>query len=231
MTIDIRKRPTADAISDDPPQVVVERVRPYARCHACGDGVVEAVCSHCARLLCSRHLVAAGPLGPRAVLELFRTDPKAAAAPRAGKAAANPGEKATAAAGDPGVQKSGVQKPGDEKPGDEKSGDEKPGDQESEDQASGVQKSGGQKSENQKSGVPKPDKPGRKRSKDSDSNDEEERAGERLGARPRGSAHRHYCATCVPRARPFDAELIAPQRRRGWVLPCFLYSPWSDCCC
>ena len=111
MTIDIRKRPTADAISDDPPQVVVERVQPCARCHACGDGVVEAVCSHCARLLCSRHLVAAGPLGPRAVLELFRTDPKAAAAPRAGKAAANPGEKATAAAGDPGVQKSGGRSP------------------------------------------------------------------------------------------------------------------------
>lgn len=75
MSLDTRQRRPADASPDNPPPVVLERIRPSARCRVCGDGVVSAVCSHCARLLCDAHTFAAGPIGPRALLALFRMAP------------------------------------------------------------------------------------------------------------------------------------------------------------
>ena len=82
-------RTDAPELSSDEGPVVVKRTGSSARCYRCGDGAVEAVCNMCHRLLCESHALAAGPLGPRAVLELFRNraedadDTEPAAAERA----------------------------------------------------------------------------------------------------------------------------------------------------
>jgi hypothetical protein len=76
VSVDPRVRPRAEDAPDEPATGAVEQVRPSARCHACSDGVVVATCSRCARLLCPVHDLAAGPVGPRAVLRLFRADPE-----------------------------------------------------------------------------------------------------------------------------------------------------------
>lgn len=160
MTIDTRKALSAGSTASDPPQIVLERVRPSARCHACGEGAVEAVCSHCARLLCKMHTSKAGPLGLRAILELFRTDRAVAVgAPALGRTPPEPSGKAAAAVPEPSDQKAADAGP-------------------------------------ERTGAP-----------DSDGGDR--RSGERFRDRPGGSVHRCYCARCAPRARPFDAELIA----------------------
>ena len=103
MSVDTQKRPATGSTSDDRPPFVVERVRSCARCHACGDGVVDAVCSHCARLLCKSHTLAAGPLGLRAVLELFRAEAADADGARTtGTTSTKSDRTSTATAPDPG---------------------------------------------------------------------------------------------------------------------------------
>ena len=172
MSVGTRKPPPATMTANDRSSVVVERIRPSARCHTCGEGVVDAVCSTCAQLLCRSHALAAGPLGPRAVLQLFRTDPAADGEPAVRKKVkkrttfARPGRSSTAA---PSV-------PDDQKPDD---------------------------------GKQEPDEPGSGDGGKPDGDDRERHAGEQLGVRPRGSAHRRFCPRCAPRARPLDAELIA----------------------
>lgn len=158
MSIDTQKPPPAGAVADHPPALTA--VRPSARCHACGDAAVTAVCSHCARLLCETHTTEVGLLGPRAALELLRGDQTMAAdTPAAAGTPPEPDPKAPAAAPDPGGRE--------------------------------------------------PDEPDPERAEEPSRDDTDQPSGERLDARPRGSRRRQYCTRCAPRARPFDAELIA----------------------
>lgn len=171
MSVDMQKPPPVRAASDDPSPIAV--VRPSARCHECGDGVVTAVCSRCARLLCETHTTVTGPLGPRAVVELFRGDPAVVAGtPAAGRPPLGPDRNANGAAPEPGDHE--------------------------------------------------PDEPGPERAEEPSRDDNDQRSGERLDARPRGSVRRHYCARCAPRVRPFDPELIAATTTAGlgaFVIP------------
>jgi hypothetical protein len=160
--------------SDDEAGLVVTRSGSYARCYKCGDGAVDAVCSRCDRLLCATHAFSAGPLGPRAVLELFRDRAEAAtdAEPATAEGAIDEGTPSTESA------------PASTSPEPER-----------ESEAAGgpaardtVAKAPAGKTTPRKRDDPPPD---------------------RLGIRPRGSVHRRFCASCAPRTRPFDAELLA----------------------
>jgi hypothetical protein len=164
------------------PQGRTEETRPCARCHACGDNEITAICSNCGRLLCERHRSAAGPPGWRALLDPFRLKrghdgPPSAAVLR--PAAARPARTAGAGKNAP-------------MPGDGGVPADTPGKTERPDPGAG---SRGPRPSTAVDGAESPPTA--------------HRPVRRVGDRPSGQLQRYYCADCIPRLRPLDTEMVA----------------------
>jgi hypothetical protein len=195
MSVDTQPHRPLDDAAAEPPIELVKRVRTRARCHACGDGVVVAVCSHCARLLCRKHDVAAGPIGPRALLRLLRPDPEDE--PVAGKGP--PGDVGSIGSGRAMDGKRSGEDAASTPTKDRKEvhDDEKP--------------QGGKKEPRDRAKQSADDKRGAGKRPDA----ADQAVEGRRRQRPRGATQRRYCTSCVPRVRPFDAELIAAATTGG----------------
>lgn len=199
-------RPAPRDTPDEAQPGWVQKVKPSARCHACRSLVVVATCSHCARLLCRVHDFAAGPVGPRAVLQLFQAEPDDDSVNPTPKDAATKGHTADRRRPRSGSEANGTATAGADT--------RMPG--EKADVAAGGKTTGGDGTEPVERTQPKrapDDDAGRSGQNNADA--ETSSAAKRAQAerkrreRPRGLARRHYCTDCVPRARPYDAEILA----------------------
>jgi hypothetical protein len=220
MSVHTPARPQAAEAPETPPPGVVNQVRPSARCYACGDGVVVAVCSRCGRLLCRTHDSAAGPLSPRALLRLFHDEPDSAAEPDSKPT--DSAEKPTDKAAGSGVTRKGGEKRknADKKDADRKVAKQKDADRKdieadgttAEEKKAGQRKSADRSEDRDDSRPPDPAKWSRTEGKRVGSQwppTDVPAADPRRRERPRGARQRRYCADCVPHVRPYDAELIA----------------------
>lgn len=190
MTVGTSVEHTGDDTAPDSPLGRTERVRPSARCHACGHTEIKALCSRCGRPLCQQHDCPAGPPERRALLGLFRVDPDgddeidtpAASSAKDG----HPARDAVAAK---------KQEPTSGEPAGPAG-----------DRDTGKDQVGGSTGRTH-------DEP--KGADDATSRPDISSRPKRRTDRPVGAARKHYCAGCVPHARPLDAEMIAAATTTG----------------
>ena len=239
MTADAPVRPVSGDVLEERPSGPLQEVKPSARCHACGDGVVVAVCSRCARLLCPVHDSAAGPLGPRAILRLLRAKPddETATTPptTADKAKPNKvGVKERAA--DRGPHGAGSTADGAPANKKDRSAGEKADEPPGTDPAPAADPADGQAAGGDR--TPSTD---RARARRAPAGDEVSAADtppaskrrkpeRRRRERPRGAAQRHYCVAACRRPDRTTPRCWRRRRRADWVCSCFPCSTSSASC-